>query len=55
MSNVNTPRALQRLLATDAGWGPLALRLPIGIIFVALFLIWRFTLSDQAKAEQGKK
>jgi len=26
-----------------------------GIIFVALFLIWRFTLSDQAKAEQGKK
>jgi hypothetical protein len=27
----------------------------IGIIFVALFLIWRFTLSDQAKAEQGKK
>jgi putative oxidoreductase len=35
MSNVNTPRALQRLLATDAGWGPLALRIPIGIIFVA--------------------
>lgn len=32
----------------------------IGIIFVALFLIWRFTLSDQAKADyeksqQGKK
>ncbi len=27
----------------------------IGIIFVVLFLIWRFTLSDQAKAEQGKK
>jgi hypothetical protein len=27
----------------------------LGIIFVALFLIWRFTLSDQAKAEQGKK
>jgi len=27
----------------------------IGIIFVALFLVWRFTLSDQAKAEQGKK
>jgi len=26
-----------------------------GIIFVALFLIWRFTMSDQAKAEQGKK
>jgi len=35
MSNVNTTPALQRLLATDAGWGPLALRLPIGIIFVA--------------------
>jgi len=27
----------------------------IGMVFVALFLIWRFTLSDQAKAEQGKK
>jgi hypothetical protein len=27
----------------------------LGIIFVALFLIWRFTMSDQAKAEQGKK
>ena len=27
--------ALQRLLATDAGWAPLALRIPIGIIFVA--------------------
>jgi len=26
----------------------------IGIIFVVLFLIWRFTLSDQAKAEQKK-
>lgn len=25
------------------------------LIFVALFLVWRFTLSDQAKAEQGKK
>ncbi len=35
MSNVNTPRAFQRLLATGAGWGPLALRLPIGVIFVA--------------------
>ena len=33
MSNVNN--AFRRLLATDAGWGPLALRLPIGIIFVA--------------------
>ena len=27
----------------------------IGAIFVILFLIWRFTMSDQAKAEQGKK
>ena len=26
---------LQRLTATDAGWAPLALRLPVGIIFVA--------------------
>ncbi|MBU6257381.1 MAG: DoxX family protein [Burkholderiales bacterium] len=26
---------LQRLLATRAGWAPLALRIPIGIIFVA--------------------
>ena len=34
MSNVNTS-AVQRLLATDAGWAPLALRIPIGIIFVA--------------------
>ena len=28
-------RLLDRVLATDAGWGPLALRIPIGIIFVA--------------------
>lgn len=35
MNNLTIPRALQRLLSTDAGWGPLALRLPIGIIFVA--------------------
>jgi putative oxidoreductase len=35
MSNVNSPRTLQRLLGTDAGWSPLALRIPIGIIFVA--------------------
>lgn len=28
-------RLLGQLLATNAGWGPLALRLPIGIIFVA--------------------
>ena len=38
----------------DAPAGAIAGHL-IGIIFVALFLIWRFTLSDQAKAEQGKK
>ena len=35
MSNLAIPRAFHRLLSTDAGWGPLALRLPIGIIFVA--------------------
>ena len=35
MNNVNIPRALQRLLATDADWAPLALRIPVGIIFVA--------------------
>ena len=35
MSNLNLPRAAQRLLASDAGWAPLALRIPIGIIFVA--------------------
>ncbi len=35
MSNATTPRAIQRLLASDAGWAPLALRLPIGVIFVA--------------------
>ena len=29
------PGPLARLLATDAGWGPLALRIPIGIIFAA--------------------
>ncbi|HTN13153.1 MAG TPA: DoxX family protein [Acetobacteraceae bacterium] len=34
MSNVNTS-AVQRLLGTNAGWAPLALRIPIGIIFVA--------------------
>ena len=32
---ITTPRALPRLLSTDAGWGPLALRIPIGVIFVA--------------------
>ncbi len=35
MSNLTATRTFHRLLATDAGWGPLALRLPIGIIFVA--------------------
>ena len=28
-------RLINRLLATDAGFGPLALRIPVGIIFVA--------------------
>lgn len=27
----------------------------IGVILVLLFLVWRFTMSDQAKAEQGRK
>ncbi len=35
MSNLAIPRALRPLLSTDAGWGPLALRLPIGVIFAA--------------------
>jgi len=35
MSNLTISRAFQRLLATHAGWGPLALRIPIGIIFMA--------------------
>ena len=43
---------------TDAPAGAIAGEV-IGIIFVVLFLIWRFTLSDQAKADyersQGKK
>jgi putative oxidoreductase len=30
-----TTRQLDRLLATDAGWSPLVLRIPVGIIFVA--------------------
>lgn len=34
MSTSTTP-LLQRLLATDAGWGALALRVPTGIIFAA--------------------
>jgi putative oxidoreductase len=28
-------RLIQRLVATDSGWGPLALRIPVGIIFAA--------------------
>jgi len=28
-------RLIQRLVSTDAGWGPLALRIPVGIIFAA--------------------
>jgi putative oxidoreductase len=32
MSNTNTTIA-RRLLGTDAGWGALALRIPVGIIF----------------------
>lgn len=28
-------RLIQRLVATEAGWGPLALRIPVGIIFAA--------------------
>ena len=35
MSNSTNNSLSNRLLATDAGWGPLALRIPIGIIFVA--------------------
>lgn len=35
MNRATASTPLQRLLATDAGWAPLALRLPIGIIFVA--------------------
>lgn len=35
MSTITIPRAFQRLLTTDAGWGPLAVRLAIGVIFAA--------------------
>src|SRR6478752_8132969 len=36
MSNTNTnTNFVQRVLATDAGWAPLAVRIPVGIIFVA--------------------
>ncbi len=31
----NNTSLFQRLLSTDAGWGPLALRIPAGIIFTA--------------------
>jgi putative oxidoreductase len=34
-SNVMNHPAIQRLIATDAGWAALALRVPVGIIFVA--------------------
>ena len=35
MSNITHRSLAHRLLATDAGWTPLALRIPVGIIFVA--------------------
>jgi putative oxidoreductase len=35
MNAITLPRALHNLLATQAGWGPLALRVPVGIIFIA--------------------
>ena len=38
----------------DAPAGGFTLEAAI-IILVALFLVWRFTLSDQAKAEQSRK
>jgi len=34
-AGVTLSNALQRLLATDAGWAPFSMRIPIGIIFVA--------------------
>jgi putative oxidoreductase len=34
-AGVTPSNVLQRLLATDASWAPLSLRIPIGIIFVA--------------------
>jgi putative oxidoreductase len=34
-SNVMNHPAIERLIATDAGWAALALRVPVGIIFVA--------------------
>jgi len=35
LSNITHRSLAHRLLATDAGWTPLALRIPVGIIFVA--------------------
>ncbi len=35
MNQTNDTSLLERLLGTSAGWGALALRLPVGIIFVA--------------------
>lgn len=35
MTMNNTTNLFQRLLATNAGWAPLALRVPAGIIFAA--------------------
>jgi putative oxidoreductase len=34
-SNVMNHPTIERLIATDAGWAALALRVPVGIIFVA--------------------
>ena len=33
--NTTSASPLQRLLTTSAGWAPLALRIPVGIVFVA--------------------
>jgi len=33
--NTTTNASLHRLLSTRAGWAPLALRIPVGIVFVA--------------------
>ncbi len=35
MTSLTIPNAVRRLLSTDAGWSPLALRIPIGVIFAA--------------------
>lgn len=35
MTNVKHSSLLQRIVGTDAGWSPLALRVPVGIILVA--------------------